>query len=118
MSRRTGGPAVDDVQADGTPARTTAGVAAPGPGGLRYHETAVGRLPVGPAADAALAAAAVRPADPPDAHPPAAPERPPDPGRAAGAPSRGAVLRRLAPGAAVALGAALAIVLVWRRATA
>lgn len=71
---------------------------------LGYRETRVGRLPIGPAADAALAAAAgpaVRPR------------------RSAevldlGAASRGAVLKRVLPASAVALAAITAVV-VWRK---
>jgi carbon monoxide dehydrogenase subunit G len=104
------GPATDDVQADGTPGRVADAVPASGPAVLEYQETAVGRLPVGPAADAALAAAATSAV-------PAA--RPPRERRSAdvldlGAASRGAVLKRLVPVLAAALAAAIAIV-VWRR---
>lgn len=63
---------------------------------LEYRDTAVGRLPVGPAADAAVAAAAGAPA-----------------ARAAPA-SPAAVLTRPAAALAAALAAAIAIVL-WRR---
>jgi hypothetical protein len=63
--------------------------------GIRYQETAVGRLPVGPAADAALAAAAA-----------GAPERPP---ADVGAVPR-AALKRLLPALAAALAIAIAIV--------
>jgi hypothetical protein len=63
---------------------------------LEYHDTAVGRLPRGPASDAALAAAALGRADP---EPPAA-----------------AAPRRLAPAAVAVAGLAAAIAIVlWRR---
>ena len=78
---------------------------------LDYQDTAVGRLPVGPAADAALAAAAMK------SGAEAAPARPAR--RSAdvldlGAASRGAVLKRLVPALGAALAAAVAIV-IWRR---
>ena len=71
----------------------------------------MGRLPVGPAADAALAAAAMK------SGAEAAPARPAR--RSAdvldlGAASRGAVLKRLVPALGAALAAAVAIV-IWRR---
>jgi carbon monoxide dehydrogenase subunit G len=98
------GPAVDDVQSDGAPRGP---VVLGEPLALDYEETAVGRLPRGPAADAALAAAA-------------APSRPsPRERRSAdvldlGAASRSAVLKRVVPfaAAAAALGA---VIVVWRR---
>jgi carbon monoxide dehydrogenase subunit G len=104
------GPAVDDVGPDGTARRPRDGSAPTQTAVLEYHETAVGRLPVGPAADAALAAAAT-------ASQPAAP-RSARVRRSAevldlGAASRGAVLKRLVPAAAAALAAVIAIV-VWR----
>jgi carbon monoxide dehydrogenase subunit G len=104
------GPAVDDVQIDGPPRRLGDRIASTQSAVLEYEETAVGRLPVGPAADAALAAAAATPV-------PAAP-RPTRARRSAevldlGAASRGAVLKRLVPAVAAALAAVLAIV-VWR----
>ena len=73
--------------------------------GIEYQETAVGRLPVGPAADAALAAAAVGPP---------APERAPADAPDVGAAARGGALKWLAPGLGAALTIAIAIV-VWRR---
>jgi hypothetical protein len=103
--KRRAGPAVDDVQQAAVPGRG-AGPAASGAdaGALEYHDTAVGRLPRGPAADAALAAAA---------HSSAAEVPAP---RVAAAP--GAGLGRLVPVlCAVALAAAIAI-LAWRRSTA
>jgi hypothetical protein len=63
--------------------------------GIRYQETAVGRLPVGPAADAALAAVAARAPEPPPADVGAVPR---------------AVLTRLLPALAAALAIAIAIV--------
>jgi hypothetical protein len=76
--------------------------------GVEYHDTAVGRLPVGPAADAALAAArAPRVAGP-------AGERRRAEVRDPRAVSRGAALTRLVAALAAALAAAIAIV-VWRR---
>ena len=71
---------------------------------VEYQETVVGRLPVGPAADAALAAAAETRA--------AAAER-----RAADTPARCGVIRRLLPALAGLAAAAVALVL-WRRSTA
>jgi hypothetical protein len=71
---------------------------------VEYQETVVGRLPVGPAADAALAAAAETRA--------AAAER-----RAADTPARCGVTRRLLPALAGLAAAAVALVL-WRRSTA
>ncbi|MEA2382521.1 MAG: hypothetical protein QOH72_2492 [Solirubrobacteraceae bacterium] len=71
--------------------------------GIEYQETAVGRLPVGPAADAALAAAAV-----------GAPERSSADVPEVGAAARGAPLKRLAPALAAGLAIAIAIA-VWRR---
>ncbi len=104
------GPAVDDVQIDGPPRGPSDGIGSTQTAVLEYQETAVGRLPVGPAADAALAAAATTPG-------PAAP-RPTRARRSAevldlGAASRGAVLTRLVPAVAAALAAVIAIV-VWR----
>ncbi len=76
--------------------------------GIEYEQTAVGRLPVGPAADAALAAAAA-------ARPPAPPRpRPTADVLDLGAASRGAVLKRALP-AAVAAAAALGAIIAWRR---
>jgi hypothetical protein len=73
--------------------------------GIEYQETAVGRLPVGPAADAALAAAAVGAP---------APERSSADLPEVGAAARGAALKRLAPALAAGLAIAIAIA-VWRR---
>jgi hypothetical protein len=104
--KRRAGPAVDDVQQAPAPRRGAGRPAAPGAdaGLLEYHDTAVGRLPRGPAADAALAAAALSsPAEvaAPDAEA-----------------ARGAGLARLVPVlVAAALAAAIAI-LAWRRSTA
>jgi uncharacterized protein len=100
-----GAPAGDDLQLVGSGGAPPAGVTSL----LEYEETAVGRLPKGPAADAALAAAAERNGA---AQP--APAR-----RAAdvldlGAASRDAVLRRVVPVAAAVAGAAIAFIL-WRR---
>jgi carbon monoxide dehydrogenase subunit G len=77
------------------------------PGG--YDDTPVGRLPTGPAGDAALAAAQAASAAP--ARPPRA--RPSDDVLDLGEISRGAVLKRLVPAAAL-VGAAIAGALVWR----
>jgi uncharacterized protein len=77
-----------------------------------YEDTPVGRLPTGPAGDAALAAAeAAR-------TPPAAEQRPPrarpsDDVLDLGEISRGAVLKRLVPAAAL-VAAAIAGTLAWR----
>jgi hypothetical protein len=100
------GPAVDDVQANGHgPRAATAPEAAPH---LAYEETAVGRLPVGPAADAALAAAAA-------GRPAAAPrERRTADVLDLGAASRGAVLKRVVP-AVVAAAAVAGAVIAWKR---
>jgi uncharacterized protein len=95
-------------------AGATAAEAGPGPAvaapttAIAYEETRVGRLPLGPAGDAALAAAAERA--------PAGPGRPvrarPSPDVLdLGAASRGAILKRALP-AAIALGAAAAIA-IW-----
>ena len=62
---------------------------------LEYHDTAVGRLPRGPAADAALAAAALSEGRAPDRH----------------------VATRLLPAAAAAALAALVAIVLWRRST-
>ncbi len=109
-ARSDAGPAVDDVQLDGPSRRHGDGIPSTRTAAIEYQETAVGRLPVGPAADAALAAAATAPE-------PAAP-RPARERRSAevldlGAASRGALLKRLVPAAAAALAAAIAI-FVWR----
>lgn len=81
-------------------ARPGAPLAPTRPGG--FDDTPVGRLPTGPAGDAALAAATGAPAGPPAAA--AAAEPPPPPSR-----SRRAVVRRTAVAAgAAALAAALA----------
>ena len=77
---------------------------------VEYRDTAVGRLPVGPAADAALAAAAETRAAA-DAR--AVLDAPP----AAEMPARGRITRRLLPALAGVAAAAVAIV-VWRRSTA
>ncbi len=79
---------------------------------LDYQDTAVGRLPVGPAADAALAAAATT------SGAEAAPARPAR--RSAdvldlGAASRGAVLKRARPRASARPLAAAVAIVVWRR---
>jgi uncharacterized protein len=102
----TAGPAVDDVQADRASERAQDTVVT---AALEYQDTAVGRLPRGPAADAALSAAAVAGSGR---------QRQP-PRRSAevldlGAASRGAVLKRLVPAVALALAAIIATVL-WRR---
>ncbi len=73
--------------------------------GLEYEETPVGRLPKGPAADAALAAARATPAPR---------ERPTADVLDLGAASRGAVLKRALP-VAVAAAAALGAVIAWRQ---
>jgi carbon monoxide dehydrogenase subunit G len=104
------GPAVDDAQIEGTSRRPGDGLTSPRTAILEYHETAVGRLPVGPAADAALAAAAKTPE--PSAPRPAR-ERQSAEVLDLGAASRGAVLKRLVPAVAGALAAVIAIV-VWR----
>ncbi len=67
-----------------------------------YQDTPVGRLPVGPASDAALAAAAASSnGDGPPAEPP---------------PDRRAVLRRAVPAVAAVTGVAItAAVVLWRR---
>ena len=75
---------------------------------IAYEETRVGRLPLGPAGDAALAAAAEGAA----AHPGrAARARPSADVLDLGAASRGAIVKRAVP-AAIALGAAAAIA-IW-----
>ena len=98
------GPAVDDVQSDRTSGRGSDGL---GTSVLEYQDTRVGRLPVGPAADAALAAAATNGASPMR-------ERRSAEVLDLGAASRGAVLKRVVPASAVALVAITAIV-VWRK---
>jgi carbon monoxide dehydrogenase subunit G len=104
------GPAVDDVQANGRGRRAAPAPAAAIPE-IAYEATAVGPLPVGPAADAALAAAAaVRPAGAPR-------ERRTADVLDLGAASRGAVLKRAVP-VAVAAAAALGAVIAWRRRSA
>jgi uncharacterized protein len=103
-SAAVGAPAADDVQLAGAPSAPPATAAAQ----IEYEETAVGRLPKGPAADAALAAAAA--------------SRPPRPARERrtadvldlGAASRGAILKRAVPVAAAAV-AAIGAIAVWRR---
>jgi carbon monoxide dehydrogenase subunit G len=75
------------------------------PGG--YDETPVGRLPTGPAADAALAAARAGQA-------PSPLSRPTDEVLDLGEISRGAVLKRAIPPALLA-AAAIAVLAVWRR---
>ena len=97
-----GSAAAADVRGGGAARAAAAAEAAPA---IDYEETAVGRLPKGPAADAALAAAAV-PGSPP-------------PRRSAdvldlGAASRGAVLKRAVP-VAVAAAALGAVIVAWRR---
>jgi len=97
-------PAADDVQSNGS-ARAPVAVA---PAAIEYEDTAVGRLPKGPAADAALAAAAAggratRPR-----------ERRTAEVLDLGAASRGAVLKRAVPVAAAA-AAAIGAVIIWRR---
>ena len=74
---------------------------------VEYQDTAVGRLPVGPAADAALAAAAETRAAP-------------DETRAADPPARSAVTRRLLPALAglAGLAAAAVALVLWRRSAA
>jgi uncharacterized protein len=100
------GPAVDDVQSNGA---ARGPVVLGGEPAIDYEETAVGRLPKGPAADAALAAAAAS----------AQSSSPPRERRSAdvldlGAASRGAVLKRAVPVAAAA-AAIGAVIVVWRR---
>ncbi|HZB74817.1 MAG TPA: SRPBCC family protein [Solirubrobacteraceae bacterium] len=98
------GPASDDVQSNGTVRHPVVAEA----GALQYERTAVGRLPKGPAADAAVAAAAA-------GRPAAAPrERRTADVLDLGAASRGAVLKRAVP-VAVAAAAALGAVIAWRR---
>jgi hypothetical protein len=75
-----------------------------------YEETPVGRLPTGPAGDAALAAAKAAPA----ARGRSSRARPSDDVLDLGEISRGAVLRRLVPAAAL-VAAAIAGALAWRR---
>jgi carbon monoxide dehydrogenase subunit G len=94
--------------ASGAPAPVTRSAAAPQPAmtGIAYEETRVGRLPLGPAGDAAIAAAAQLPP---------ARER-----RAAdvldlGAASRGAILRRAVPVAAALAAAAVIAIRLGRR---
>ena len=104
MGATAPGPASDDVQSNGAVRRPVVAEAGP----LQYEQTAVGRLPKGPAADAALAAAAA-------ARPTAAPrERRTAEVLDLGAASRGAVLKRAVP-LAVAAAAALGAVVAWRR---
>ena len=74
-----------------------------------YDETPVGRLPTGPAGDAALAAVAAAPAG--EQRPPRA--RPSDDVLDLGEISRAAVLKRLVPVATV-VAAAIGAALVWR----
>jgi carbon monoxide dehydrogenase subunit G len=74
-----------------------------------YDDTPVGRLPTGPAGDAALAAAQA--ASPTRARPPRA--RPSDAVLDLGELSRGALLKRLVPAAAL-VAAAIAGTLAWR----
>jgi hypothetical protein len=100
--RRRAGPAVDDVQHAAGPRRRAGAAAAPGAAVLEYHDTAVGRLPRGPAGDAAVAAAALTsPAEV----------------RATGAAARGAVLGRAVPALFAAALAAVIAILAWRRST-
>jgi len=96
-----GGSAAGDARGNGAVHAPAA--AAPA---IDYEETAVGRLPKGPAADAALAAAA--------ASSPSARERPSADVLDLGAASRGAVLKRAVP-VAVAAAALGAVIVVWRR---
>jgi uncharacterized protein len=98
------GPAVDDVQSDGTPGRGEVGIEA---AVLEYQDTAVGRLPRGPAADAALRAAAATGSGP-------RPQRRSAEVLDLGAASRGAVLKRLVPAVVLAL-AAIIVAVLWRR---
>jgi uncharacterized protein len=91
----------DDVAAAGVGSRTTGVPASGSAHGIAYEETRVGRLPLGPAGDAALAAAAGRPAR----------ERRSADVLDLGAASRGAIAKRAAP-VALALGAAAAIT-IW-----
>ena len=100
-----GAPAADDVQLEGATNAAPATAAL----FLDYEETAVGRLPKGPAADAALAAAAAR-----TAPPRAARERRTAEVLDLGAASRGAVLKRVVP-AGVAAAAAIGALVLWRR---
>ena len=72
-----------------------------------YEETPVGRLPTGPATDAALAAAGAGQAPSPRS-------RPTDEVLDLGEISRGAVLKRAIPPALLAT-AAIAVLAVWRR---
>jgi carbon monoxide dehydrogenase subunit G len=76
-----------------------------------YDDTPVGRLPTGPAGDAALAAVAVEAATAPRDRPSRA--RPSEDVLDLGEISRGAVLKRLVPAAALVV-AAIAGALVWR----
>jgi carbon monoxide dehydrogenase subunit G len=99
----------EELGADAAPpaAATAAPAAVTAPPPLGYEETRVGRLPLGPAGDAALAAAR-------------APERAAPERRAAavldlGAASRGAVLKRAAPVVAVLAAAALIAIRARRR---
>jgi len=78
---------------------------------IAYEETRVGRLPLGPAGDAALAAAAEGAAARPGR---AARARPAADVLDLGAASRGAIVKRAVP-AAIALGAAAAIAIWLRR---
>ena len=96
-----GSPAAADARGNGN---ARGAVVAEAPPALDYEETPVGRLPKGPAADAALAAAAAsRPR-----------ERPTADVLDLGAASRGAVLKRAVP-VAVAAAALGAVIVVWRR---
>jgi uncharacterized protein len=92
--------------AAGAPVTRSAAAPQPAMTGIAYEETRVGRLPLGPAGDAAIAAAAQLPQ---------ARER-----RAAdvldlGAASRGAILRRAVPVAAVLAAAAVIAIRLGRR---
>jgi carbon monoxide dehydrogenase subunit G len=92
--------------ASGAPVTRSAAAPQPAMTGIAYEETRVGRLPLGPAGDAAIAAAAQLPQ---------ARER-----RAAdvldlGAASRGAILRRAVPVAAVLAAAAVIAIRLGRR---
>jgi hypothetical protein len=100
--RRRAGPAVDDVQHAAAGGRRAGGPAVPRAAVLVYHDTAVGPLPRGPAADAALAAAALTSPGEVGTH---------------GATARGGVIGSVVPTLfAAALAAAIAI-LAWRRST-
>ena len=79
---------------------------------IAYEETRVGRLPLGPAGDAALAAAAERAADGTERAPR---ERPTADVLDLGAASRGAIAKRAVPAAAVLCAAAAVTIWLARR---